>query len=66
MERNICKCDSKEKKKYQCNEIEKNDKVEERKENEIKEKEKDVELGKFDGVFSDIDDSDVIVERQIQ
>lgn len=63
MERNICKCDSKEKKKHQYNETEKNDKAEERKENETKEKEKDVEPGKFDGVLSDTDDSDATAER---
>lgn len=32
-------------------------------EGEVKEKEKDDESGKFDGVFSDIDDSEVFGER---
>lgn len=32
-------------------------------EGEVKEKKKDDELGKFDGVFSDIDDSEVFGER---
>lgn len=63
LEMKCCTCDNGMIQNHQCKEMEKNDKAGEKNENEGKEKEKDVEPGKFDGVFSDTDDSDASAER---
>ncbi|XP_022783132.1 uncharacterized protein LOC111323938 isoform X2 [Stylophora pistillata] len=62
--RNTCKCDSKETKTHQYKETEKNDLAEERNGNKNETMERDVEPGKFDGVFSDTDDSDATAESE--
>lgn len=57
-----CNCDSGVVLDDQCSKKEKDSKTEVM-EDETKEKEKDVEPGKFDGVFSDTDDSEASGER---
>ena len=57
-----CNCDSVVALNDQCT-VKEKDRKTDQVEGEVKEKEKDVEPGKFDGVFSDTDDSETSGER---